>query len=383
MHIPEHDPESREARRLPADRVKGLLEWAYRISIRVGFAKLLIGIVLAAIVIAVALAVPIWGYFYGVPANQVVVVTVTVALFTATPLGYFLVYVIMKEEATRQELFESNEVLRKEREVQSDTLKELRIARDSARAANDAKTQFLANMSHELRTPLNAVIGFSEVIAKEIRGQVGNPEYVSYAEAINESGTHLLELINDILDVARIEVGGYKLNEEVVDVATIAASSLRLIEPRARGARMELRSEVAEDLPMLRCDPRAVKQMLLNLLANAVTFTPPEGRITLAARRRPQGGLVLEVTDTGIGMSEEEIPYAMARFSQVEDSYAKEHQGVGLGLTLTNDLIRLHGGSLSIASKLDVGTTVSLSFPPERCDDAESACPGTTATAAL
>ena len=382
MHVIEHDPESREAPRQPAARVEGLLEWAYRISIRLGFTKLLVGIVLAAIVIAVALAVPIWDYFYGVPADQVVVVTMTVALFTATPLGCFLVYVIMKEEATRQELFESNEILKNEREVQIDTLKELRVARDKARAANDAKTQFLANMSHELRTPLNAVIGFSEVIAKEIRGPAGNPEYVTYAEAINESGTHLLELINDILDVARIEVGGYKLNEEVVGVAAIAASSLRLIEPRARSAGLELRSEIEDDLPELRCDPRAVKQMLLNLLANAVTFTPPEGSITLAARRRPQGGLLVQVTDTGIGMSEEEIPYAMARFSQVEDSWAKEHQGVGLGLTLTNDLIRLHGGSLSISSKLDVGTTVSLIFPPERCGDFESARRGTTARAA-
>ncbi len=349
-----------------ARRLQGLLEWAYGFSVRRSFIQLLSGIVVAAILLATALSVPIWGTLYGVSGVPVIVVTFIVALFTATPLAGFLVYVIKKAEHTRAALETSNSILTQERETQAKTLRELRVARDEAHAANHAKTQFLANMSHELRTPLNAVIGFSEMIANEMMGPAGKPEYVGYAKSINESGAHLLALINDILDVSRIEAGGYDLNEQRIDVASCARSAQQLIETRAKSAEITLRCDVPADLPWLYCDPRAVKQMLLNLLTNAVSFTPSGGSVTVTAREKPLGGISIAVSDTGVGMTEAEIPYALARFSQVDNSHARTHHGAGLGLPLTRDLIALHGGTLEIDSTPDVGTTVTLTFPPER-----------------
>ena len=323
-------------------------------------------IVVTAIVIAIALAVPIWGALYGVPAGQVVVVTFTVALFTATPMACFLVYVMTKAEAMRAELAGSYEILFKEREVQADTLVRLRIAHDRARAANEAKAQFLANMGHELRTPLNAIIGFSDLISSEIRGPAGNPDYVAYARSINESGIHLLALINNILDVSRIEVGDYRLNEDVVSVEKLASDAVRVIDGQAQKAGITLSCEVGENLPGLYCDVAAVNRMLFNLLTNAVSFSPPGSSVTVEARLGTNQELRLSVRDTGVGMTESEVSVALNRFSQVDTSHTRTHQGVGLGLPLTQDLIVLHGGTLEIESQPDVGTTAILTFPAER-----------------
>lgn len=350
----------------PGVRSSGLLEWAYLASVKLTFLQFVTIIVVTAIVIAIALAVPIWGALYGVPAGQVVVVTFTVALFTATPMACFLVYVMTKAEAMRAELAGSYEILFKEREVQADTLVRLRIAHDRARAANEAKAQFLANMGHELRTPLNAIIGFSDLISSEIRGPAGNPDYVAYARSINESGIHLLALINNILDVSRIEVGDYRLNEDVVSVEKLASDAVRVIDGQAQKAGITLSCEVGENLPGLYCDVAAVNRMLFNLLTNAVSFSPPGSSVTVEARLGTNQELRLSVRDTGVGMTESEVSVALNRFSQVDTSHTRTHQGVGLGLPLTQDLIVLHGGTLEIESQPDVGTTAILTFPAER-----------------
>lgn len=363
----------------PGARSSGLLEWAYLASVNLSFVQFVTVIVVAAIVIAIGLAVPIWGLLYGVPAGQVVVVTFTVALFTATPLACFLVHVVTKAEAMRAELADSYEVLSKEREVQADTLVRLRIAHDRARAANESKAQFLANMGHELRTPLNAIIGFSDLIASEMRGPAGNPDYIAYARSINESGAHLLALINNILDVSRIEVGDYRLNEDVVSVEKLTGDALRVIEGQARKAGVAVGREVGENLPGLYCDVAAVNRMLFNLMTNAVSFSPSGGSVTLEARLGPHQNLQLCVRDTGIGMTDSEISVALNRFSQVDTSHARTHQGVGLGLPLTQDLIALHGGKLEIESKPDVGTTAILSFPAERSRQRQAATTGNPA----
>jgi two-component system cell cycle sensor histidine kinase PleC len=243
----------------------------------------------------------------------------------------------------------------------------LAIAVDGAEQANVAKSQFLANMSHELRTPLNAIIGFSELIQSQRFGPVGSPRYLDYLKDINRSGHHLLSIINDILDLSKIEAGraGTK-DEEEFNVAAVIDATLRMMRPLAE--RQKLTLEIASDARGLRllAVERMVCQILLNLLSNAVKFTPEGGRVAVSAGRAAEGGLFVAVADSGLGMTPQEVKVALTPFGQVDNALSRKHAGTGLGLPLAKAMMELHGGALRVASAPGQGTTVSLLFPPER-----------------
>ena len=243
----------------------------------------------------------------------------------------------------------------------------LRNAKEEADAANKSKTDFLANMSHELRTPLNAILGYAEVIQRQIIGPVGTEKYIEYAENIGTSGHYLLSIIDDILEVSKIEAGMIELREDVFDIAGTVNDVVRIICGRAKEAGIKLEIGTLEDLPYLKADERKLKQILLNLLSNAVKFTGKGGRVDITARELPDGGLEFRVTDNGIGMAQEDIPRAMERFGQIGDVLTRQHAGTGLGLPLSASLVELHGGKLELTSERGNGTTVTLRFPPERC----------------
>ncbi len=239
-------------------------------------------------------------------------------------------------------------------------------AKEAAESANRAKSEFLAAISHELRTPLNAVIGFSEVMMTEAFGPMGKSIYAEYARDIHDSAAHLLELINDILDVSKIEAGKLQLDEEETDLAGLIHSTARLVRPRAAENGIALELEVAEALPEVTLDARAIKQVLLNLLSNAVKFTERGGRVRLAATVGAGGDFQLCVDDSGIGMTGEEIRVALTPFGQVDSSLSRKFQGTGLGLPLSKGLVELHGGRLEIDSRKPGGTCVRVRLPAWR-----------------
>ena len=238
----------------------------------------------------------------------------------------------------------------------------LRAAMQEAVAANRAKTEFLANMSHELRTPLNAIIGFSQLIEGETFGALANPRYREYAGDVVHSATHLLDIINDILDISMIEVGQLKLRVERVDMAEVAGRCVKLMKHKALDRAVQLTVSLPAELPLIEADARLMKQIVLNLLSNAVKFTPRGGAIAVSAEI-VNGDLVLRVTDTGIGIAETDVANITKPFYQVDGSLAREHQGAGLGLALVSAYVRLHGGTLAIDSAVGRGTTVTTCFP--------------------
>ncbi|MBA2588749.1 MAG: hypothetical protein H0U98_09015 [Alphaproteobacteria bacterium] len=237
--------------------------------------------------------------------------------------------------------------------------------REQAEAASIAKSQFLANMSHELRTPLNAILGFSEMIASRIFEK--DPERtVEYAQLVNSSGKHLLALINDILDLAKIEAGRWKLEESELDLHRIAEDALQFIAWRAKDSNATLVNAIDADLEMVYGDERAIKQILLNLLSNAVKFTPEHGTVTAFARRAEDGGILLGVSDTGVGIAAEDQKAVFDSFGQGRHDVALVDKGTGLGLAIVKGLVEAHAGRVSLESQVGKGTHVTVHLPSIR-----------------
>jgi two-component system, cell cycle sensor histidine kinase PleC len=243
---------------------------------------------------------------------------------------------------------------------------EARAARREAERAGRAKSEFLALMSHELRTPLNAVLGFSELLMSEAFGPLGNPRYRDYAADIRDSGAHLLALIDDILDLSRIESGRLPMSNEGVDLTALSAQAISMVRDKAVEGGVALRADIARDLPMLLGDPRAIRQMLLNLLTNAVKFTPSGGTAMLTATVTPDGGIGVMVADTGVGIPASDLFRIQEPFERADVTIARTADGAGLGLPIVKRLAELHGGRLELTSDVGVGTSAVLIFPASR-----------------
>jgi signal transduction histidine kinase len=243
---------------------------------------------------------------------------------------------------------------------------ELRTARDEAIFANRSKSEFLAIMSHELRTPLNAIIGFSAVMRDETFGALGNARYRSYANDIHSSGAHLLAIINDILDLAKIDAGRMELHEEDVDLVALCAAALRMMGPRADEEHILLRYEGSAEPLMMRIDERLLKQAFLNLVSNAVKFSHPGGEVDIDLCTAEDGAVDIRVTDRGIGMRHNDIPLALKPFVQIENAMRRRYHGTGLGLSLSKAIAELHGGALALESHLGEGTIATIRLPAGR-----------------
>ena len=276
---------------------------------------------------------------------------------------------VESEQALRSRVADLEEArikLEKQREDLTELTARLCITTDEANAANRAKSDFLAAMSHELRTPLNAIIGFSEIIKDERFGLIGSPCYRDYAGDIHASGQNLLQVINDILDLSKFELGDHNLQEEDIEISAMLDIVLDLIQERAVANNIEVELDAPIDLPVLRGDPRKIKQILINIMANAIKFSDAGGRTTLRVWCHAESGYVFQITDTGIGIAPDDIPNALSRFGQVDSDLNRKYEGTGLGLPLAKAFAEMHGGSLDLQSQVDMGTTVTIQFPVER-----------------
>ena len=256
------------------------------------------------------------------------------------------------------------EAAKRELEIRT---KEVTLALEAAAAASQAKSQFLAAMSHELRTPLNAIIGFSEMLSREMFGTL-DTRYRDYATNIYDSGRHLLGLINDVLDFSKLEAGRFELQDDVVEIDHIITETVKMIGQQVKRGSLHLIQDLPPQLPRIHADSRRVRQILLNLISNSIKFTPEGGEIKISAGMT-DGELILTISDTGIGMSADDIPKALTRFGQIDSRLSRKYDGTGLGLPLSKRLIELHGGTLAIDSVVGAGTTVTLRFPRERVVD--------------
>ena len=239
----------------------------------------------------------------------------------------------------------------------------LRLAKEEAEAANRARSGFLAAMSHELRTPLNAVNGFAEIMHQQALGPIGNPEYLDYAGHILRSGQHLLALINDVLDFARIESGSLVLNIRPINLGDLLRSTLDVLAKRAEAAGVFLVRDLSEQQVILRADEQRLRQVMLNVAGNAVKFTPSGGQVGVTMRPDMRGGAIITVTDSGIGIAEKNLPHLFEPFWQADSGLDRLREGTGIGLPLARELIALHGGRLELESRLGEGTKVTVSLP--------------------
>jgi two-component system cell cycle sensor histidine kinase PleC len=232
--------------------------------------------------------------------------------------------------------------------------------------ANRSKTEFLANMSHELRTPLNAIIGFSQMICDRTYGPLGDDRYLEWAKYVNASGTHLLQLINDILDLAKIEAGQLTIAPQYVDVGNLLKDCDAMLITRAKTSNIALTFKVMADMPPVFADGLRIKQIVLNLTENAIKFTSKGGSVRVTADSTQDGGTRIQISDTGVGMTKQQMKKALERFSQIKTDQLATNEGVGLGLAICKSLMELHGGTLDIDSVPGEGTTASIVFPPRR-----------------
>jgi len=307
------------------------------------------------------------------PLNLISVIAVFVLAFAVMVGGIVsLVRVFSRPREKREEKIRAGE----EREVErlARDLALVETARTEAELANRAKSDFLAVISHELRTPLNAILGFAAIIEDRIYdstegGPTAAERYTDSARNIREGGEHMLSIVNNILDLSKVEAGGMELNEETFDPVAVVHAAVNLMRGRAETLAITLKVSLPDRLPPLFADGRLVKQMLINLLSNAVESTPRDGWIVITVEGDGKGGLTIVVADTGRGIAEDDLVLALTPFRTFGDQQARMSHGIGFGLPLVKSLIELHGGAFQINSKLGAGTTVALTFPPERVGD--------------
>jgi len=311
-------------------------------------------VVLSTLAAVFAVLVHLGLYFDGAKMSWTVLLHVVIeTVAVAAPLILYSRYVIAQLKKSRRQL--------------ADMSCHLAIAVDEAEQASRAKSAFLANMSHELRTPLNAILGFSEVMKEQSLGAMKSPRYLAYVGHIHESGQHLLGIINDVLDLAKIESGKMSLeNAAQCALVPVVDSALAMVKGLSEKFGVTLHNQVTDpDLVFIGVE-RMARQVVINLVTNAVKFTPPGGTVTLCGCRRADGGYDIQVADTGIGMSEDEVANALTPFGQNGNRFTGRHDGTGLGLPLAKAILELHGGTLTLASTPEMGTIVTMTLPAYR-----------------